>query len=102
MAVIPNTVPVGNSDGFISGSATVTVNETVSAVQKNEPIFGVANSSIAAYVAIKLYEQHQASVINGSPTTGQGRELYAGESYASGKPYVMGEAVWATGADQTA
>ncbi len=96
MASIPTTAPSVDSAGLIGG-ANITINKTVSAVNKNEPIFGVGSTALAGYVALEMYEQHQASVVGGGGGGG-GYSLFSGESYASGKPYVIAESVWATGA----
>lgn len=96
MAKIPTEEPTVDADGYISNGSAISINETVSAVNKNEPIFGVAKDSLQGYVALELYEQHQASVINGGAGGGS-TILFEGSSYSSGKPYVIAESVWATG-----
>ena len=107
MALIPTREPTVNNDGFIdNGSNLITINDTISAVNKNEPIFAVANEQLVGYVAVELYEQHQASTIEKKKPTNEGqkkdssiKEIYTGIEYASGKPYVTSSKVWATGAD---
>ncbi len=94
MATIPTTGAVEDSTGLIGG-AGVTVNQSVQAVNKNEPIFGVGSKDLQGYVALSMYQQYSSSVINGSAGTPTGFELFSGQSYASGKPYVMSEATWA-------
>ena len=95
MATIPTAAAVVDSTGLIQGSGVI-VNKSVQSVNKNEPIFGVGSSDLKGYVALSMYEQSSASVINGTAGGGGTYALFAGESYASGKPYVMSEATWAT------
>ncbi len=94
MATIPTTTAVVDGTGLIQGAGVV-VNKSAQAVNKNEPIFGVGSSALQGYVALSMYQQFSSSVINGSATLGGGYELFSGDSYASGKPYVMSEATWA-------
>ncbi len=94
MAIIPTDTPTVDDSGLVGGT-NVTLNETVSAVNKNEPLFSVGNPQLAGYIALELYEQHQASVVGGGSSTGQ-YDLFSGSSYASGKPFVIAESVWAT------
>ncbi len=95
MATIPTTTQTKDATGLISGIG-VTVNESVQAVNKNEPIFAVGDKDLRGYVALSMYQQHSASVIEGGDLGDLGDfELFKGESYASGKPYVMSEATWA-------
>ncbi len=94
MAMIETTEPVVDADGLV-GANGVTVNQTIQAVNKNEPIFGVASSALKGYVAISMYDQISASVIEGAAGITGTYELFSGTSYASGKPYVMTEATWA-------
>ena len=94
MALIPTDTAVVDGTGLISGAGVI-VNKSVQAVNKNEPIFGVGESTLKGYVALSMYEQFSSSVINGTPALGAGYTLFEGESYASGKPYVMSEATWA-------
>jgi hypothetical protein len=96
MASIPTNAPTTDQAGLIGGD-NITINKTVSAVNKNEPIFGVGSEALVGYVALEMYEQHQASVVGGNGGGGSGYSLFDGESYASGKPYVIAESVWATG-----
>lgn len=94
MATIPTTAPAEDTTGLISGVG-VTVNQSVQAVNKNEPIFGVGESILKGYVALSMYEQFSSSIISSSITPTGDFTLFEGESYASGKPYVMSEATWA-------
>ena len=95
MATIPTDTAVVDAAGLIQGNGVI-VNKSVQSVNKNEPIFGVGDSALKGYVALSMYEQSSASVINGAAGVTGTYELFAGESYASGKPYVMTEATWAT------
>jgi len=95
MATIPTSAPSVDETGLIGG-ADITINKTVQAVNKNEPIFGVGSEKLVGYVALEMYEQYQASVVGGGGG-GSGYSLFEGESYASGKPYVVAESVWAIG-----
>jgi len=96
MATIPTSAPSVDGEGYITGGGAITLNETVSAVNKNEPLFGVGHEALMGYIALELYEQHQASVVDGGGGQG-GISLFEGSSYSSGKPFVIAESVWATG-----
>ena len=96
MATIPTTEPKVDDEGYIPGGKAITLNETVSAVNKNEPLFGVGNEKLMGYIALEMYEQHQASVVSGSAKEdGVDYELFEGDSYSSGKPFVIADSVWA-------
>ena len=94
MATIPTGAATVDATGLIGG-AGITVNESVQSVNKNEPIFGVGSSDLKGYIALAMYEQKSASVVGAGGASGGGYDLFVGESYASGKPYVMSEATWA-------
>ena len=94
MAMIPTDTAVVDPEGLIQGAGVV-VNKSVQAVNKNEPIFEVGKKELQGYVALSMYQQYSSSVINGSPELGAGFALFEGDSFASGKPYVMSEATWA-------
>lgn len=94
MATIPTTAAVVDTTGLIQGSGVI-VNKSAQSVNKNEPIFGVGSSALQGYVALSMYQQFSSSVINGSAGGVGAYDLFIGESYASGKPYVMSEATWA-------
>ena len=96
MATIPTTTPTVDETGYVHGNGNITLNETVSAVNKNEPLFAVNDEQLKGYIALELYEQHTASII-GSTTSPGGRSLFEGISYSSGKPFAINEATWATG-----
>lgn len=93
------TLPTGDTpkidvDGLVKGTG-VTVNQTIQAVQRNEPIFGVGSNILQGYVALKMYDQISASVIGAGGVGGE-YEIAVGDSYASGKPYVMHDTTFAT------
>ncbi len=94
MALIPTDTAVVDGTGLIQGVGVV-VNKSVQSVNKNEPIFGVGSKDLQGYVALSMYQQYSSSVINSAATLGSGYTLFEGDSYASGKPYVMSEATWA-------
>ena len=97
MARIPTNTPNVDKEGYVSNGKAITMNETVAAVNKNEPLFGVGDSKLQGYVALELYEQHQANVIQKDKLkTDNIYELFNGQSYASGQPFVTQEAVWVT------
>ena len=95
--MIPTAAPTADAEGLIKGNAVIKLNETVSAVNKNEPLFSVNNEALVGYIALEMYEQHQASIVDGNGQIPQsGLSLFEGESYSSGKPFVIAESVWAT------
>jgi hypothetical protein len=94
MATIPTAAPTIDDEGYIAPSGTVTVNATIQAVNKNEPIFGIESSALKGYIAVKMYDQVTGSAIGGDPdhVDGEDYKLYEGTAYSSGKPFVMNEA----------
>ena len=96
MARIPTNKPKLDQEGYVSNGKNITLNETVTAVNKNEPIFGVGNSKLQGYIALDLYQQHQSSVVSGNKAPHTPYVLFNGTSYSSGKPFVMNDYVWAT------
>jgi hypothetical protein len=93
MATIPTAAPETDDDGYIPVVGIVTVNATIQAVNKNEPIFGVESSALKGYIAVKMYDQVTGSAIGGESTyvADPDYELYTGDAYSSGKPFVMNE-----------
>jgi len=93
MALVPTSKPSVDSEGLLKGLG-VKVNGSVQAMHKNEPIFGIGNQNLQGYVALKMYEQHTADVIDQSVADSGERVLQEGQSYSSGKPYITHNKVW--------
>jgi len=94
MATIPTDAPSVDSTGLMGGNG-VMVQKNVVAVMNNAPIFGVGSNDLKGYVSVKMYDQVSASIINGSAASQGTYDLFQGQSYSSGKPYVTAEASFA-------
>ncbi len=101
MATIPTDTATVDALGLIQGIG-VMVNKTIQSMNKNEPIFGVGDVLLKGYIAVGMYDQISSSVIQAGTQSEQGQEaggnltIYTGNSFASGKPYVMVEYTYAT------
>jgi len=99
MATVPSNEPALNTEGFSSVSGAITLQKQIQAVRKADPIFAIGDENLKGYVALKMYDQTTASVINSEDLDPTDFDLFRGESYASGQPYVTNEATWASGGD---
>ena len=93
MATIPTDAPTGDNNGLLGGTGAL-VNTSIQAQYKNEPIFEAGNSDLKGYVSLKMYDQVSSSMIESEPEgQNNSKEIFKGQTYSSGKPYVTNEKV---------
>ena len=79
--------------GYIK-KGTVVLNKSAQAAMKNEPIYSVGSTKLAAYVSTRMYDQESFTGIGG--TAPGGHPIFVGTSMRSGFPETFLDATVAT------
>jgi hypothetical protein len=79
--------------GYISRGAVV-LNKSAQAAMKNEPIYSVGSTQLAAYVSTRMYDQESFTGIGGGGVAGH--PIFVGSSMRSGFPQTFVDATVAT------
>ena len=80
--------------GYIRKS-NVVLNKSAQAAMKNEPIYSVGSTKLAAYVSTRMYDQESFTGVGNNSNIG-GHPIFVGTSMRSGFPETFVDATVAT------
>jgi hypothetical protein len=72
----------------------IVLNKSAQAAMKNEPIYSVGQTTLAAYVSTRMYDQESFTGVGG--TGAKGHPIFVGTSMRSGFPQTFVDATVAT------